>query len=186
MEKKEVNKEEKGVNKKPEQITFDVILFKNYTGNRVYTDKRFPNGHIRITFPAPLVTFPEEIDKLCKDLYNRSAQEMFEAGIVQSAYGERDWDILKYKGEPSKDVPSDEVFANIKEGLGVGVDEAEFEEMIVPFFEEALFREVKEKSKDETKITAKKLKAAGVSNISDEEIQAIIALRQRKNQTVAD
>jgi hypothetical protein len=167
--------------KKKEQIEFDVNLFTDYTGPRVYTDKRFPNGRIRIYLPAPEIDVEDDVNQKCLDLYNKLAQDLINAGIVQNAYGERDWANICMRGKTRFEITDDEILANIQKDDAIGPLDAEnVEDRIRAFFEVAVFTEKKDRTPNTAKVVAKKLKTAGINDISDDEIQAIIAARKAK------
>jgi hypothetical protein len=174
--------------KKPELTVFDVNLHEDYDGERVYTDKRFPNGRIRIYLPAPILEVPEEINKFFQDTYNKDVQALLNAGIVQNAYGERDWDNLKSGSKKISECSDEEILANIQRDPGQGglgpIDGEDFEDKAREFFEVAVFTEKKERTSDATKVVAKKLKNAGVNTISDEEIAMILAKRAEEAEEV--
>jgi hypothetical protein len=164
---------------KKEQLEFDVNLFTDYTGPRVSTDKRFPNGRIRIQLPAPEIDVDDDVNQKCLDLYNKSAQDLINAGIVQNAYGERDWANISTRGKTKSELTDAEILENIQKADGIGDLQAEnVEDKIRSFFEVAVFTEKKERVANTQKVVAKKLKSAGINDLSDEEIQAIIAARK--------
>ncbi len=170
--------------KKPAQVEFDVNLFADYNGPRVYTDKRFPNGRIRIYLPAPELNLDNDaVEDILSKYYNKSAQDLLNAGIVQNAYGERDWNNICLRGKEKKELTDSDILANIQKDDGIGPMDADIEvvqDKIRKFFEAAVFTEKRERTPNTTKIVAKKLKAAGVNDISEDEIAAIIAARKAK------
>lgn len=168
---------------KKTQIEFDVKLFPDEIGARTYTDKRFPGGRIRIYLPVPTIDpeLIEDADELTQRLYNKSVQDLIDAGIVQNAYGERDWANLCLRGETKSETTAAKILENIQKPDGLGPLDADIDIVsakIRTFFEAAVYTEKKERTQDSTKIVAKKLKSAGITTLTDEEIASIIAARK--------
>ena len=181
----DINTSEKVAPTKKEQVEFDVQLFTEYAGPRTYTDKRFPGGRIRIYLPAPVLDAEllEDANKLAMKYYNKSVQDLFDAGIVQNAYGERDWTNISLRGKAKSELTDADILANIQKDDGIGPMDDDIENVtkrVRAFFEAAVFTEKKERVANTTKIVAKKLKSAGIADISDDEIAAIIAARKAK------
>jgi hypothetical protein len=204
----DTNTNEKVAPTKKEQVEFDVQLFTEYAGPRTYTDKRFPGGRIRIYLPAPVLDAEllEDANELAMKYYNKSVQDLFDAGIVQNAYGERDWTNISLRGKTRPEIVKEskeamkiagveiteasvtswvdeKILDNIQKSDGIGPLDDDIENVtkrIRAFFEAAVFTEKKERVANTTKIVAKKLKSAGIADISDDEIAAIIAARKAK------
>ena len=173
----ETNTNTEGTEGKKEQTIFDINLFTDVVGSRVFTDKRFPGGRIRLGLPAPTLEIDEDTNDTFKAMYNKDIQALINAGIVQNAYGERDWDILKYGAKKASECTEEEILNNIAQGLA-DINSEGFEDKARAFFEAAVFTEKRERTTDATKIVAKKLKSKGLGDITDEEIEAIIARRK--------
>ena len=164
---------------KKEIFEAEVILFDDYKGNRVYSDKRMPDGRIRLYLPSPEVNFPDAVNDLCKEKYNRTAQELFDMGVRQHAYAERDWDILKKQNDAKT---SEEIVANITEAFGPTDNLDEFIAKAKEFFETALYIEKRERTASVEKQAVTKLKAAGVNlaELDQDMIDKIIAAQNKK------
>lgn len=181
----DTNTNEKKEVVKKEQIEFDVQLFTDYVGPRVSTDKRFPGGRIRIYLPSPQVDVEmvDEANELTLKLYNKSVQDLIDAGIVQNAYGERDWANISLRGKTKSELTDANILENIQKADGIGPLDDDIENVtarIRTFFEAAVFTERKERVTSTTKVVAKKLKNAGISDLSDDEIKAIIEARKAR------
>ena len=165
--------------KKEQQAEFEVNLFEDYSGNRVYSDKRFPNGRIRLYLPSPEVNFPEAVVEACQKMYNRTPQQLFDMGVRQHAYGERDWDILKKQNEANTD---EAILTNIEGELGSMENLEAFVAKAREFFEGAMYIEARERKTSVEKTAVTKLKSAGVNlaELDDEMIKKIVAAQQKK------
>lgn len=166
-------------NGKAKAVEFDINLFTDYKGERVHTDKRFPGGRVRIYLPAPAIEGADELDEFLKGNYNKTSQELLNAGIIQNAYAERDWDILKYGGKKTSECADEEVLANIAKGLA-DINAEDFEDKARSFFEAAVFTEKAERKTSATKVVAKKLQSKGLTDLSDEEMDEIIKRRKAR------